>query len=60
MEHENPIDLHKIPAISDIMAEVAGVICDSYCKFPELYKDKTDDELWRECCNDCPFHAVAG
>ena len=59
MEHENPIDLHKIPAISDIMAEVAGVICDDYCKFPEIYKDRPEQELWDECCVDCPLRVLS-
>ena len=53
------IDLHKIPSIPDILEEVAGVICDGYCKFPEIYKDRPEQELWDECCADCPLRVLS-
>jgi len=47
------MDAEKNPELE----EVAGEICDHYCKFPEAYGDREDDNqrMIEEKCNKCPL-----
>lgn len=53
------VDLFKVPSVQDILDEVAGTVCDGYCKWPDIYKDRPEQDLWDECCKDCPLRVLS-
>ena len=42
------------------LEDIAGKICDKYCKFPEAYGDREDDNqrMIEERCNNCPVNRL--
>lgn len=42
------------------LEEIAGKICDKYCKFPEAYGDREEDRarMIEERCEKCPLNRL--
>ena len=42
------------------LEEIAGKICDKYCKFPEAYGNREDDNqrMIEERCDKCPLNRL--
>ena len=56
-----------IRLLSDVeIEEITERICDSYCKYPELYlcyyhdPDEANENMMREKCEHCPLNEVIG
>ena len=53
----------KEPTVMSIIEEVAGQICDKYCKYPDIYKPEhipsIDDDymgrMFQDKCRECPL-----
>ncbi len=45
-------------SVSQITAHVARTICDDYCKYPDQYKDRDEDELWEDHCKECILRLI--
>ena len=42
---------------TDIIEEVKALICDSYCKYPQMYeKPEVHEALLDEHCSKCPLN----
>lgn len=53
MKLKNKADREEIDGIKE-------QICDHYCRFPEGYGDKEDDQdrMWIERCQFCPLNKL--
>lgn len=43
----------KQKTISEIVSDVAELMCNKYCKYPNMYED--EDKLIEEQCENCPL-----
>lgn len=58
--------MNEKETVQKIIIKVIEEMCNSYCKYPELirnkYKDKDPDEaedlLYDECCENCPLNLL--
>ena len=50
--------------VSKILEAVTTEICDNYCKYPDIYNKKYEDEeealeiMVKEHCDDCPLNKL--
>ena len=60
MRRKNIADM----TITEQLENIASVMCDKYCKFPELSEQTIDDPdeafdwLLHNYCNDCPLNRL--
>lgn len=42
-------------SIHEMIDEIFEDLCDNYCKYPEQYTEETEDDLYKEHCDNCPM-----
>ena len=48
-------------SVTGLLDDIAAQICNSYCKWPDQYKDENGEEtdaLYDEKCSDCPLKLI--
>ncbi len=51
------VDSMEPKTVTSVLEGIANEICDSYCKWPEMYGEKNEDldGLYKEHCDNCPL-----
>ncbi|MBQ9252273.1 MAG: hypothetical protein IJ188_06535 [Clostridia bacterium] len=49
---------HTDGNVSRIICEVIEEMCDSYCKWPEEYRQSEEGKMYDERCNSCPLNKL--
>lgn len=50
------MNMKKEKTITELLEEIAGEICDKYCKYTDACEDL--DELYKQYCHDCPLNRI--
>ena len=41
-----------------ILEEVINEMCNKHCKFPDMYTEENEDDLYKEHCDNCPLNKL--
>ena len=45
--------------VSQIIEEVKGQMCDKYCKYPNIWDEEKEGQLYdSDICNNCPMNKL--